>query len=379
MKAAGSLLRFAPRIASHRLARLGVIKPPPPFVLTFSVTNRCNSRCRTCRIWTLYQKHPEMAGDELAIGEIKKIFRSMKPILFFNVSGGEPFLRDDLHRIIALACRHLEPAIVHVPTNAVEPDRVIEGVRLCLAAIQRESPGTPFTVKPSIDGIGGQHDRIRGVKGNFDSLLQTIQQLKALSASHLNLHVELGTVVSRMNMDSLPEISSFVHTLGVESYRNEIAEQRSEFFNVGDPVTPAAEEYQQLMEDFSAKIRRNLKRKRTLARMTESLRLVYYQYASRILSANRQVLPCYAALTNVHMTPYGDVWPCCTLGYEKPMGNLRQAGYDFDAVWHSGRAEDVRRFIRAGGCSCPLANQAYSNIACNARAALKVIWNALFT
>ncbi|NQT19984.1 MAG: radical SAM protein [Planctomycetes bacterium] len=379
MRAAAGLCRLASGIARYRLARLGIIRAPHPVTLTFSVTNMCNSRCRTCKIWRLYQKHPERAEDELTVAEIERIFRSMRPLFFFNVSGGEPFLRDDIHEIVGLACRHLRPAIVHIPTNAIDSDRTVEGVGRCLEAISREAPGTAFTVKPSIDGIGKEHDRIRGAKGNFDSLMRTIEALRRLSNAHLNLHLELGTVVSKMNMHSLSDIASFVHNLGVQSYRNEIAEQRSEFFNVGDSITPTAEEYERLMHDFSATIRDNLKNKRTLARMTESLRLVYYQYAPRILRENRQVLPCYAGTSNVHMTPHGDLWPCCTLGYEKPMGNLREAGYDFNAVWRSHRANTVRKYIRSKKCACPLANQAYSNIACNFKAALQVIWNVLFT
>jgi len=368
---------FLSRIAGYRLARMGIVRPPPPAVLTFSVTNRCNSRCRTCKIWKLYREHPEKADEELTLDEISMIFQAMHPIIFFNVSGGEPFLRDDIHEIVALACRHLGPAIIHIPTNAVDPDRTEDSVRRCLAAIEREAPGTPLTIKPSIDGVREDHDRIRGVKGNFDSLMQAIEALKRMARTNRNLHVELGTVVSRMNMDSLEGIVSFVHNLGIQSYRNEIAEQRSEFFNIGDPITPTAEEYDRLMRHFSSKIRQNLKNKRKLARMTESLRLVYYQYASRILRENRQVLPCYGGITNVHMTPYGDLWPCCTLGYEKPMGNIRQTGYNFDAVWHSARAREVRQYIRNRNCWCPLANQAYSNIACNLRALLKVMRNVL--
>ena len=378
MTAAREFCRFASRIARCRLARTGIIRPPHPVTLTFSITNRCNSRCRTCRIWKLYQRRPEKAEGELSVSEIERIFRSMRPVLFFNVSGGEPFLRDDVHEIVRLACRYLKPMVVHIPTNAIDRDRTIEGVGRCLEAIDREAPGTTFTVKPSIDGIGKEHDRIRGVKGNFDSLMRTVEALRWLSKKHLNFHLELGTVVSRMNMDALRDITSFVHNLGVQSYRNEIAEQRSEFFNVGDPITPTAEEYERLMHDFSAKIRENLKNKRRPARMMESLRLVYYQYAPRILRENSQVLPCYAGTSNVHITPYGDLWPCCTLGYDKPMGNLPEANYNFGAVWHSARADVVREHIQSRKCACPLANQAYSNIACNFRAALKVMWNVLF-
>jgi hypothetical protein len=50
------------------------------------------------------------------------------------------------------------------------------------------------------------------------------------------------------------------------------------------------------------------------------------------------------------------------LGYDKPMGNLREFGYDFKKLWTSDEAKKLRQFISNGNCACPLANQSYSNI-----------------
>ena len=168
---------------------------------------------------------------------------------------------------------------------------------------------------------------------------------------------------------------NFVHKMGVQSYRNEIAEQREEFLNMGEPITPTAEEYAQLMRTFSDKLKKNLKNKRHLAKVTESLRLTYYDLASKIVKENRQIIPCYAGISNAHLTPYGDIWPCCVLGYSKPMGNLRDHGYDFQGVWNSAQAKEVRQFIKEKRCACPLANQAYSNLICNTNSLLKILLN----
>ena len=47
------------------------------------------------------------------------------------------------------------------------------------------------------------------------------------------------------------------------------------------------------------------------------------------------------------------------------MGNLRETGFDFDAVWNSRRAGQLRGSIRRGECFCPLANAAYSSMLCD--------------
>lgn len=80
------------------------------------------------------------------------------------------------------------------------------------------------------------------------------------------------------------------------------------------------------------------------------------------MSEKRQVIPCYAGVSNVHINFDGGVWPCCVLDYDQEMGNLRDFNYDLQKLWHSEKAQQVREYIRAGGCACPLANQGYSNI-----------------
>jgi hypothetical protein len=73
------------------------------------------------------------------------------------------------------------------------------------------------------------------------------------------------------------------------------------------------------------------------------------------------------------MTPYGDIWACCTLGYDKPMGNLRDYDYNFQKLWNSAEAKRVRTYIRAGHCNCPMANQTYSNILMHGPSLLRVL------
>lgn len=359
MKKVSSLVRIGSKILGYKFSNN---KNTSPLTLTFSVTAACQSRCKTCNIGHLYLEDPTRRDKDLTLTEIEKIFKTMKPVYFFNLSGGEPFLRDDLPQIVELACKYLKPAIIHTPTNAILSDKIYEKSKEILEIIKRYNPKVPFTIKPSIDGVGDLHDEIRGVKGNFSKLLKTIDLLKELEKQYDNFHLELGTVISNFNIDHLGEIEDFVHSLNVESYRNEVAEQRTEFFNIGDPITPSGEVYQKLIKDFSKKIRENIHKKKELARTTEALRLVYYDIAGRVLEEKRQVIPCYAGISNAHINYDGGVWPCCVLGYDKEMGNLREYDYDFNSLWHSDRAREVRKFIKDKNCACPLANQAYSNI-----------------
>jgi MoaA/NifB/PqqE/SkfB family radical SAM enzyme len=371
----GYMKEIIPKIVHYRLARLGLVSPGMPLNFTFSVTNVCQSKCRTCNIWEIYKKNPEKRQEELKIEEIERIFRSMGHVYIFNVSGGEPFLRPDIVGIIELACKYLTPGVIHIPTNAIAIDKTEILVVEILKSVQDIAPSTQVTIKPSLDHIGEKHDDIRGVKGNFNKVMTLFNRLKEIQLEYPNLHAELGTVISLWNVEDVEEIASFVTGLGVDSYRNEIAEQRSEMFNMGNAITPSPEEYENAINLFISHVKTSMRDRKSFQKTTNAFRLVYYDLAIRILKQKTQVITCYAGISNVHMSPYGDVWACCTLGYEKSMGNIRDYGYDFQTIWNGEQAKKVREYIRKGNCHCPLANQAYSNILLHGPSLLNVIRN----
>ena len=53
------------------------------------------------------------------------------------------------------------------------------------------------------------------------------------------------------------------------------------------------------------------------------------------------------------------------------MGNVREFGSDFPTLWKSEAAQEFRRYIAAGKCACPLANQSYANLLLHAPSAAK--------
>jgi hypothetical protein len=67
-----------------------------------------------------------------------------------------------------------------------------------------------------------------------------------------------------------------------------------------------------------------------------------------------------AGVASAQIAPNGDVWTCCVRA--QSMGNLRDHDYDFGSVWRTGKADQLRRSIKAGECHCPLANAAYTNM-----------------
>jgi len=360
------------KVLNFRLARMRLARPENPLNFTYSVTNKCQSRCLSCNIWEVYRKDPEKLKEELTLDEIEKMFRSLGPIYFFNISGGCPFLRKDLPQIVELACTYLKPSVIHIPTNALAVERSLVAAEEILNIMRASNPKMKLQMKPSYDGVGENHDKVRGVEGNYEKLLRLVRGLKEMQKRHSNLFVGLGTVVSKFNIEHLDEIMKSTEALKVDSYISEFAENREEMFNVDNDIGPDPFQFQDAMERFKKFTLSKLRFKKGLTRITDAFRLVYYDLAGQIVEKKTQVIPCYGGISNVHVDPYGNVWPCCILGNTQSMGNLKDHNYDFQEIWHSRRAEEVRTFIRQKKCHCPLANQSYANILCSPRKMLEV-------
>lgn len=64
--------------------KIGVIKSilisktkKQPYKLNFAITSACNSRCKTCNVWRLFKKNPEIVKNDLTLEEIKLIFKNL--------------------------------------------------------------------------------------------------------------------------------------------------------------------------------------------------------------------------------------------------------------------------------------------------------------
>ncbi len=364
-------LFLASKILDYKLAKSIGWPKTLPVSLTVSVTNACNSRCRTCYLWELYKQKPQLKQKELQTWEFEATFQSIsKPIFWVTMSGGEPFLRSDLPAICSSFVKYCSPKIINIPTNSLMPSIISSKTK----AILEECTAADVVINLSLDGIGEVHDKIRNVDGNFNLFLETYERLNELKAQFPNLKLGIHSVVSKFSIGGLKEVYEFAKMLGADSYITEVAEQRTELFNVDKDITPSADEYMRFINELSEAIKSELKSKKAVSKTTQAFRLIYYQLAAQELKEHRQVIPCFAGLASAQINPFGDVWPCCVLGYDQPMGNLRENGYDFKKIWFSKEARRVRQYIKSGNCSCPLANAHYTNILFNFRQLAKVAW-----
>jgi radical SAM protein with 4Fe4S-binding SPASM domain len=292
-----------------------------------------------------------------------------------TLSGGEPFLRKDLPEICEAVETYCSPRVVNIPTNCLLPNIIRDGAK----RIMELCSDTDFVINLSLDGVKEAHDEIRGVPGNFKRFLEAYSILSDLKKEFPNLSVGVHSVVSKFSLKGLIDVYDFVKTLNPDSYITEVAERRTELYNTDKEITPSPAEYARYINNLSKRVREDYLKEKTrlLSKVTQAFRLAYYQIAAQNLAYKRQTIPCYAGITSCQITPYGDVWPCCILGYRMVMGNLRESNYDFRKVWYSSEAQKIRQSIADKKCACPLANAHYTNILCNPAALTKVAYNLI--
>jgi len=331
-----------------------------PVNITVSVSYRCNSRCKTCNVWLL-------PNDDFTLDEWDRSFQSLgRAPYWFTFSGGEPTLRKDLPDMVASAYRHCRPGIINIPTNGIQ-DKIIPGrVEQILAAC----PESEVIINLSLDGVGENHDRVRGVRGNFERAMRTYAGLKALKSRYANFTLGVHSVLSNFTIDWFPELCEFVQTeMQPDQYITEIAEERVELDTVGLGITPSVEKYSVAIDTLVASLKdQEIK---GISRVTQAFRKQYYEIVKRTLREHRQIIPCAAGVASAQIAPNGDVWTCCIRA--ESMGNLREHNYDFSKVWNTARAGELRRSIKAGECYCPLANASYTNMLLHPPTVAKVV------
>ena len=369
------LKELLPRLAAAKLFPIHKGHLPTLINLTLSVTNSCNSKCKTCNIWQQKKSSTKNNNSrpELTSQEVYKIFEKIGPVFFFNISGGEPFLRSDLLTLIEYGAKFLRPTVIHIPTNGLLPKKIEQTTRKILQGLTSWSnEKISLTLKPSFDGIGEEHDCIRGVPGNYQKLLETLKLLKKLKDEFPRLKVGLGTVISTFNSDSLEKIIAKAEELNPDTYISEIAEERHEMNNWHRGITPASSVYAKVIELFKENTFNRLARSKGMELLTQAMRFEYYNLTALWLEKQEQIIPCYAGITNIHISSTGEVWPCAILADKNSLGNLRDSDYDLWTLWRSPKAEEIRSQIARKKCDCPLANQAYANMLLHPETMLKV-------
>jgi len=148
--------------------------------------------------------------------ESQDLFRILSDPLFrrirhVGISGGEPTLRSDLVEIVkVIFCSLKQLKSISITTHGFH---VARWKRL-LPEIQRSSNehGIDFVLNLSLDGIQDVHDRVRGIPGGYERVLEVYRL-----AHDAGVQVKFQTTVSRPNIYGTPYVSYMMKKLGTKA------------------------------------------------------------------------------------------------------------------------------------------------------------------
>jgi MoaA/NifB/PqqE/SkfB family radical SAM enzyme len=286
---------------------------------------------------------------ELTLEEIESIYRQLPRMDAVRLTGGEPFVRNDLLAIVGLAHRHMRPLGMHITTNGFLTDRIAD---LC----SKRPRSFPLQIMVSLDGMQDKHNTIRGSTIAWASATKTLELL----AQHrrqwrLDLAVN-QTIVDSEGVEQYRQLREFLAPLGIR-HQAVMAYDVSATYNMQREIDVAPKQVGQFTTfgDFSiddlkalfAEIERDLERLPRWARAAKR----YYLKGIR-----QRLLPsdtgsgwsnpaCVALRAHLRIFPNGDV-PTCQFN-TKTIGTLRET--PFKDLWESLRAETQRDWVR----NCP--------------------------
>lgn len=278
---------------------------------TVIVTYRCNARCTMCNRY----KCPSKPEEELSIETIKKL----PPMYFTNITGGEPFIRQDLKDIVRELYKKSERIVIS--TNGFFTDRIID---LC-----EEFPNVGIRI--SIEGLEETNNKIRGLEDGFNKGYTTLKKLVELK----HPDVGFGMIVQDTNAKDLVELYKLSDELNMEFATASL--HNSFYFveakNIIKDRMMVGQEFEKLINEL---LKSNSPKKWFRAYFNHGL--INYIFGQK------RLLPCNMAFDTFFIDPYGDVMPCNGTKEKEVMGNLNEQGWE--ELWNSSKAESVRNKVR---------------------------------
>ena len=278
---------------------------------TVIVTYRCNARCNMCNRY----KAPSRPDEEISLETIKKL----PPMYFTNITGGEPFIREDLRDIVA-ELRKKSDRIV-ISTNGFFTDRII--------ALCKEFPD--IGIRISIEGLEQTNNEIRGLPDGFNRGYTTLKKLRQMGLKD----VGFGMTVQDRNAADLVPLYDLSNELDMEfataSLHNSFYFVEAKNIIKNRPIV--AENFEKLINEL---LNSNSPKKWFRAYFNHGL--INYIYGQK------RLLPCDMSFDTFFIDPYGDVMPCNGTKDKEVMGNLNDQSWD--ELWNSDQAEKVRNVVR---------------------------------
>jgi len=271
----------------------------------------------------------------------------MKRIDAVRISGGEPFLRNDLAEIMNIIDEKSRPSVIHVTTNGLMTEELID-------ALRKTVPIEKLHLKISIDYAGEEHDRARGVPRAYEKAMNTVKEAAELR-KRLGFYIGVNQAV--LDVDGIRAYSTLKDLLmklqiGIHSY---IAHDASVGLYDDDSGSsgPPKNSFKPFGEFPEAELYRFLKAlMKDTSMVCDRKEAILRRYhlkglMNRMRGIRRPNPRCVALNSHLRILPNGDV-PVC-LYNPSVVGNLRKN--PLEEVWFANEVKQFRQWVRqCSGC-----------------------------
>lgn len=280
-------------------------------------TYRCMNKCEMCYIW----KFPTKSEEEFHPSLLKKL----PELSFCNITGGEPFLRDDIDEITDILMQKAKRIVIS--TNGYLVQKILD------LAKKYKTIG----IRISVEGLSATNAELRGTKDGFDRALTALIELKRLGLKDIGF----GITISDRNAGDLLRLYQLSKALKIE-FATAVVHNSYYFHKHDNRIV----EREKVVKNFKVLIIRLLK--------TWKIKHWYRAYFNSglidYIQGQPRLLPCGAGTDMFFLDPWGEIMPCNGMEenfWFESMGNLNEKS--FEEIWNSRRATDVRKMAK----SCP--------------------------
>ncbi|MFH1895428.1 MAG: radical SAM protein [archaeon] len=315
-----------------------------PSYLIYIISAKCNAKCKFCFYWQNIDNFQKNSHLELKLDEIEKFAKSLEKLQYVTLGGGEPFLREDLPEICKLFHDYNDVQQITIPTNGMFTDRIISYVKKMI----EYCPNTYFRVSLSLDAIGEEHDKVRGVKGIFKNLTKTYERLSELRKTTKRLNIDISSVFSSFNQDNFKELIDYVH-------ENFDVDNHNFLFVRGNPrekvsKNVSVEKYSEARKYYDSLKKRN--ENRPFSPVMRAMYETAMENIEKTVKHEKCVIPCRATINHlISVDETGNVYPCELLP-EKKLGNLRDYDFDLRKMIETEKAKKTKKWILDSKCHC---------------------------
>jgi radical SAM protein with 4Fe4S-binding SPASM domain len=172
----------------------------PPFMVSYSITTKCNLKCKHCYSSSADQASP----DELSTEEAFRLMDDLSEwgIGLLIIDGGEPLCRDDLLDVVKYATS--KGIRTTVGSNGTLIDKTM--------ANQMLEAGV-MAVAISVDGADAQtHDSFRGIAGAFEQTMKGIEACR-----EAGLPFQLNMVIRKDTLSQFEDMLRLAVDLGANA------------------------------------------------------------------------------------------------------------------------------------------------------------------